>query len=74
MQGGAPSHITTEVKQLQKKTFTDVRGLSRLFIHECPTRPPDLTTVEFWLWVYEKSRVIAIAHLLWWRVEGCYSP
>ncbi|UYV84761.1 hypothetical protein LAZ67_X003370 [Cordylochernes scorpioides] len=57
MQDGGPPHISRGAKQLLKDTFGEDRVISRHFIHQWPSRSPDLTPCDFWLWGYIKSRV-----------------
>ncbi|UYV65386.1 hypothetical protein LAZ67_3004168 [Cordylochernes scorpioides] len=57
MQDGEPPHISRGGKQLLKDTFGEDRVISRHFIHQWPSRSPDLTPCDFWIWGYIKSRV-----------------
>ncbi|UYV75817.1 hypothetical protein LAZ67_13001433 [Cordylochernes scorpioides] len=57
MQDGGPPHISRGAKQLLKDTFGEDRVISRHFIHQWPSRSPDLAPCDFWLWGYIKSRV-----------------
>ncbi|UYV68203.1 hypothetical protein LAZ67_5003376, partial [Cordylochernes scorpioides] len=50
MQDGGPPHISRGAKQLLKDTFGEDRVISRHFIHQWPSRSPDLTPCDFWLW------------------------
>ncbi|UYV82415.1 CNOT6L [Cordylochernes scorpioides] len=57
MEDGGLPHISCGVKQLLKDTFSENRVISRHFIHQWPTRSPDLTPCDFGLWGYIKSCV-----------------
>ncbi|UYV84311.1 hypothetical protein LAZ67_X001812 [Cordylochernes scorpioides] len=57
MQDGEPPHISRGAKQLLKDTFGEDRVISRHFIPQWPSRSPDLTPCDFWIWGYIKSRV-----------------
>ncbi|GBN00627.1 hypothetical protein AVEN_199877-1 [Araneus ventricosus] len=55
MQGGAPPHIATAVKQLLNLHFGNDRIISRHFPTAWPPRSPDLNPCDFWLWGYLKG-------------------
>lgn len=57
MQDGAPPHIARDVKMFLLATFTEDRVISRGCKFQWPSRSPDLTPADFWLWGYLKSRV-----------------
>ncbi|UYV60168.1 LONRF2 [Cordylochernes scorpioides] len=57
MQEGGPPPISRGAKQLLKDTLGEDRVISRHFIHQWPSRSPDLTPCDFGLWGYIKSRV-----------------
>ncbi|GFW81493.1 uncharacterized protein TNCV_2881711 [Trichonephila clavipes] len=57
MQDGAPPHIARRVKDLLRRSFGDDRVLSRHFHHAWPPRSPDLSSCNYWLWSYLKSKV-----------------
>ncbi|GFV16073.1 uncharacterized protein TNCV_808521 [Trichonephila clavipes] len=58
MQDGATSHTTNPVKAFLIQTFGEDRIVSRCSRYPWPTRSPDLTPTDFWLWGYlEISRV-----------------
>ncbi|UYV78197.1 hypothetical protein LAZ67_16000433 [Cordylochernes scorpioides] len=46
MQDGGPPHISRGAKQLLKDTF----GEDRVISHQWPSRSPDLTPCDFWIW------------------------
>ncbi|GBN40210.1 hypothetical protein AVEN_192945-1 [Araneus ventricosus] len=57
MQDGAPSHISTKVKQLLNLHFGKERIISRHFPTAWPSRSHDLNHCIFWLWGYLKDVV-----------------
>lgn len=57
MQDGAPPHVSRSVKTFLLRKFTEDRLISRGCKNEWPSRSPDLTPADFWLWGYLKSRV-----------------
>ncbi|GBM10352.1 hypothetical protein AVEN_131084-1 [Araneus ventricosus] len=57
MQDGAPSHIHRFVKALLLQYFTDESVISRSFSNPWPSRSPDLTSCDFWLWGHLKNLI-----------------
>ncbi|GBM71228.1 hypothetical protein AVEN_120612-1, partial [Araneus ventricosus] len=57
MQDDAPLHFAREVKTFLLETFTEDRVISRGCKFKWPSRSPDLTPADFWLWGYLKSYV-----------------
>ncbi|GFY11421.1 DUF4817 domain-containing protein [Trichonephila clavipes] len=57
MQEGATSHTANQVKAFLIQTFGEDRIVSRHCRYPWPPRSPDLTSADFWLWGYLKSRV-----------------
>lgn len=57
MQDGATSHTAIRVKEFLIQTFGEERIISRRCKFPWPSRSPDLTPADFWLWGYLKSRV-----------------
>lgn len=55
-QDGAPAHTHAEVLSILRRTFKH-RVISRGFEFEWPSRSPDLSPLDFWLWGYLKSRI-----------------
>ena len=56
MQHGVLPHILLPIKHLLNQQFGD-RIMSRHFLLPWPPRSLDLTTTDFWLWGYVKSKV-----------------
>ncbi|GFT45051.1 uncharacterized protein TNCV_3790451 [Trichonephila clavipes] len=57
MQDGAPSYITSCVKDVLKHHFTEERVISRQLLHLLPPQSPDLNPCKFWLWGYLRQLV-----------------
>ncbi|GFT57783.1 uncharacterized protein TNCV_4865371 [Trichonephila clavipes] len=57
MQDGATIHTANPVNAFLIQTFGEDRIVSRRCRYPWPSRSPDLTPEDFWLWVYLKSRV-----------------
>ncbi|GFX96966.1 uncharacterized protein TNCV_1996981 [Trichonephila clavipes] len=57
MQDGATSHTANPVKAFLIQMFGEDRIVSRRCRYTWTPRSPDLTTADFWLWGYLKSRV-----------------
>lgn len=55
-QDGAPPHYSRSVRQYLDEVFPD-RWIGRRGAIEWPTRSPDLTPLDFFLWGYLKSKV-----------------
>ncbi|GBO27039.1 hypothetical protein AVEN_18024-1 [Araneus ventricosus] len=57
MQEGGPPHIDRRVKQLLRRHFTDARVISCYFPAAWPSRSPDITPYDFWLWGFLKDNI-----------------
>ena len=57
MQDGAPTHISTDVKDFLKGQFGDRRVISRHFPQFWPPRSPDLNPCDYWLWGHVQGLV-----------------
>ncbi len=55
-QDGAPPHYAINVREFLDESFPQ-RWIGRRGPVEWPTRSPDLTPLDFWLWGYLKSKV-----------------
>ena len=60
MHDGAPPHIASPVTGLLHATFSEHNIIGRFCINAWPTRSPDLTPCDFWLWGFLKARVYRI--------------
>ncbi|GBM35926.1 hypothetical protein AVEN_244990-1 [Araneus ventricosus] len=56
-QDGATPHIDRRVKLLLRQHFTDARVISRHFPTAWPSRSPDITACDFWLWGFLKDNI-----------------
>ncbi|GFU14099.1 uncharacterized protein TNCV_2536481 [Trichonephila clavipes] len=57
MQDGATSHTANPVKAFLIQAFGEDRIVSRRCTYPWPPRSPDLTSTDFWLGEYLKSRL-----------------
>jgi hypothetical protein len=56
-QNGAPAHYARQVQDLLDKTFDE--WLGRRGPWEWPSRSPDITVADFFLWGYLEEKVFA---------------